>query len=110
MADSTVELIRKLTQLEGKLLKEFIKESDPDNWVGRRQISFDLTEKQKNVRLLDKNNAKSTYAILKAVQERRKDLSAPIKKGEAQPVAESDLITQLNAQAAEHFKHLQSLN
>lgn len=110
MADSTVELIRKLTQLEGKLLKEFIKESDPDNWVGRRQISFDLTEKQKNVRLLDKNNAKSTYAVLKAVQERRKDLSAPIKKGEVRPTSENDLIAQLNEQAAEHFKHLQSLN
>lgn len=108
--ESLTETIRKLTQLETKLLKEFIKEADPDNWVGRRQTLHEIGEKQKNLRLLDKNNAKNTYAVLKAVQDRRKDLSAPIKKGAAQPVTESDLINDLNAQAAEHFKHLQSLN
>ncbi|WP_225760223.1 hypothetical protein [Leclercia sp. Marseille-Q4284] len=109
MSDSTTEIIRKLTQLETKLLKEFIKECDPDNWVGRRQTLHEIGEKQKNLRLLDKNNAKGTYSVLKAVQERRKDLTTT-PKGKAQPVSENELITQLNEQAAEHFKHLQSLN
>ena len=110
MADSTHEVIRKLTQLESKLLKAFIRESDPDNWTGRGYELNEIGEKQKNLRLLDKNNAKGTYAVLKAVQDRRKDLSAPIKKGLVQPVQESDMIAELNEQAAKHFQHLQSLN
>ncbi|MCK7435895.1 hypothetical protein [Enterobacter bugandensis] len=106
------DLLEKLTMLERKLLREFIKEADPDNWVGRRQTLHEIGEKQKNLRLLDKNNAKGTYAVLKAVQERRKDLMAPLKKGQVYTdvVDENQMINELNEQAAQHFKHLQTIN
>lgn len=108
---STTEFIRQLTQLEAKLLKEFIKESNPSNWIGDGFTLNEMGEKKKSQRLLDKNNAKGTYAVLRAVKEKRLEMSQPLKKGAAQPVqTQSDLIDELNAQAEMNFKHLQSLN
>ena len=110
-ADSTGELIRKLTQLETKLLKAFIKESDPDNWIGRGYELKDLGEKQKSMRLLDKRNAQATYSVMKVVRDKRDEIARPLQKAGAQPVqTESELIADLNKQAELQFKHLQSLN
>lgn len=111
MADSNREIIRKLTQLEGKLLKAFIRESDPDNWIGRGYDPKDLGEKQKSLRLMDKRNAQATYSVLKVVKDKREEMTRPLQKAGAQPVTtEADLIDDLNQQAELQFKHLQSLN
>lgn len=112
MADSKAETVRKLTQLEAKILKVLIQESDPDNWAGRGRTSFDLKDSVKTARLVDKSQAKATYAVLKAIKDTRKEITAPLKKGEVfkDVVDENQEIAELNQIAESKFKHLMSIN